>query len=147
MGISGMFLRKITNERLSLIKKEIIDILESLSYNYYDWNENLKGENYCSISVDYNECGFIMYLYELQNSKENWHINWIDNNLTEVVIIEDIKYSEMILEILHKYMQIHPDTIYYTEMDWYYTKEDIDKVYNSNYHIHWKYKTMKSNIK
>ena len=71
MGISGMFLRKITNERLSLIKKEIIDILESLSYNYYDWNENLKGENYCSISVDYNECGFIMYLYELQNSKEN----------------------------------------------------------------------------
>lgn len=147
MGISGMFLRKITNERLSLIKKEIIDILESLSYNYYDWNENLKGENYCSISVDYNECGFIMYLYELQNSKENWHINWIDNNLTEVVIIEDIKYSEMILEILHKYMQIHPDTIYYTEMDWYYTKEDIDKVYNSNDHIHWKYKTMKSNIK
>ena len=142
-----MFLRKITNERLSLIKKEIIDILESLSYNYYDWNENLKGENYCSISVDYNECGFIMYLYELQNSKENWHINWIDNNLTEVVIIEDIKYSEMILEILHKYMQIHPDTIYYTEMDWYYTKEDIDKVYNSNDHIHWKYKTMKSNIK
>ena len=147
MGISGMFLRKITNERLSLIKKEIIDILESLSYNYYDWNENLKGENYCSISVDYNECGFIMYLYELQNSKENWHINWIDNNLTEVVIIEDIKYSEMILEILHKYMQIHPDTIYYTEMDWYYTKEDVDKVYNSNDHIHWKYKTMKSNIK
>ena len=71
MGISGMFLRKITNERLSLIKKEIIDILESLSYNYYDWNENLKEENYCSISVDYNECGFIMYLYELQNSKEN----------------------------------------------------------------------------
>ena len=147
MGISGMFLRKITNERLSLIKKEIIDILESLSYNYYDWNENLKGENYCSISVDYNECGFIMYLYELQNSKENWHINWIDNNLTEVVIIEDIKYSEMILEILHKYMQIHPDTIYYTEMDWYYTKEDIDKIYVSNDHIHWKYKTMKSNIK
>lgn len=142
-----MFLRKITNERLSLIKKEIIDILESLSYNYYDWNENLKGENYCSISVDYNECGFIMYLYELQNSKENWHINWIDNNLTEVVIIEDIKYSEMILEILHKYMQIHPDTIYYTEMDWYYTKEDIDKIYVSNDHIHWKYKTMKSNIK
>lgn len=147
MGISGMFLRKITNERLSLIKKEIIDILESLSYNYYDQNENLKGENYCSISVDYNEYGFIMYLYELQNSKENWHINWIDNNLTEVVIIEDIKYSEMILEILHKYMQIHPDNIYYTEMDWYYTKEDIDKVYNSNDHIHWKYKTMKSNIK
>ena len=147
MGISGMFLRKITNERLSLIKKEIIDILESLSYNYYDWNENLKEENYCSISVDYNECGFIMYLYELQNSKENWHINWIDNNLTEVVIIEDIKYSEMILEILHKYMQIHPDTIYYTEMDWYYTKEDIDKIYVSNDHIHWKYKTMKSNIK
>mgnify|MGYP004547459025 FL=1 len=147
MGISGMFLRKITNERLSLIKKEIIDILESLSYNYYDWNENLKGENYCSISVDYNECGFIMYLYELQNSKENWHINWIDNNLTEVVIIEDIKYSEMILEILHKYMQIHPDTIYYTEMDWYYTKEDIDKIYVSNDNIHWKYKTMKSNIK
>ena len=142
-----MFLRKITNERLSLIKKEIIDILESLSYNYYDWNENLKGENYCSISVDYNECGFIMYLYELQNSKENWHINWIDNNLTEVVIIEDIKYSEMILEILHKYMQIHPDTIYYTEMDWYYTKEDIDKIYVSNDNIHWKYKTMKSNIK
>lgn len=147
MGISGMFLRKITNERLSLIKKEIIDILESLSYNYYDWNENLKGENYCSISVDYNECGFIMYLYELQNSKENWHINWIDNNLTEIVIIEDIKYSEMILEILHKYMQIHPDTIYYTEMDWYYTKEDIDKIYVSNDNIHWKYKTMKSNIK
>ena len=147
MGISGMFLRKITNERLSLIKKEIIDILESLSYNYYDWNENLKGENYCSISVDYNECGFIMYLYELQSSKENWHINWIDNNLTEVVIIEDIKYSEMILEILHKYMQIHPDTIYYTEMDLYYTKEDIDKIYVSNDHIHWKYKTMKSNIK
>ena len=142
-----MFLRKITNERLSLIKKEIIDILESLSYNYYDWNENLKEENYCSISVDYNECGFIMYLYELQNSKENWHINWIDNNLTEVVIIEDIKYSEMILEILHKYMQIHPDTIYYTEMDWYYTKEDIDKIYVSNDNIHWKYKTMKSNIK
>ena len=88
-----------------------------------------------------------MYLYELQNSKENWHINWIDNNLTEIVIIEDIKYSEMILEILHKYMQIHPDTIYYTEMDWYYTKEDIDKIYVSNDNIHWKYKTMKSNIK
>ena len=147
MGVSGMFLRKINGEKLSIVKKEIIDILESLSYNYYDWNENLKGENYCSISVDYNECGFIMYLYELQNSKENWHINWIDNNLTEVVIIEDIKYSEMILEILHKYMQIHPDTIYYTEMDWYYTKEDIDKIYVSNDHIHWKYKTMKSNIK
>ncbi len=148
MGVSGMFLRKINGEKLSIVKKEIIDILNSLHYRYYDWNEDKNGEDYCSISVDKNEIGFIMRLYGLNDCKENWHINWIDNNLNCVVDIEETwNCEEIILEILHKYMQLHPDTIYYEEMNWYYTKEDIDKVYNSNDHIHWKYKTMKSNIK
>lgn len=35
MGVSGMFLRKINGEKLSIVKKEIIDILNSLHYSYY----------------------------------------------------------------------------------------------------------------
>ena len=45
MGVSGMFLRKINGEKLSIVKREIIDILNSLHYSYYDWNEDANGED------------------------------------------------------------------------------------------------------
>jgi len=149
MGISGMFLRKINGEKLPVVKKEIIQILNELHYCYYDWKNDEIGEDYCIISVDNgleenNEKSFVMYLYGLYHAKENWKLKWISDNLQCVVDIEDIKYcNEMIIEILYRYMKLHPDTIYYDEMDWFYTKQDIDKNYMCCDHINWKYKTTK----
>ena len=151
MGISGMFLRKINGEKLSVVKKELIEILNELHYSYYDFKNDENGKDYCIVSIDNglqgnNQKSFVVYLYGLYNAKENWKLKWINNNLRCVIDIEDIKdCNEMIIEILHRYMKLHPDTIYYTEMDWFYTKEDIDKNYAENDHINWKYKTMKLN--
>ena len=35
----------------------------------------------------------------------------------------------MVLEILFEYLKFHPDDIFYNEVEWDYTKRDIDEIY------------------
>ena len=50
----------------------------------------------------------------------------------------DSEYS--ILKILHEYFRIHPDEYFYSEEDWFYTMEDIEKIYEKDDWYHWCYK-------
>lgn len=147
MGLSGMILRKTKELELKKTKKRVISILESLGYTCYLWNEDLKGEDYCSISVNERpyERGFVMWLYGKPDLYDQEEFKWIDSNLNQVINIEDITDREdMILKFLHKYFKYYPNDYFNNEMEWFYTKEDIDRIYDGSDWEYWCYKKPKA---
>ena len=46
-----MILRKKADINLPKLENELFGIFDSLAYEYYDWDEVLKGKHYNSISV------------------------------------------------------------------------------------------------
>lgn len=67
--------------------------------------------------------------------------SWISPNLYVAILIEDLFDSEdSILEILHEYLQIHPDEYFYAEENWFYNKDNIEKIHESGKWFHWCYK-------
>ena len=135
MGLSGMILRKKADINLKKLKSELFGIFDSLAYDYYYWDEASKGKHYNSISVRKKESSIddeslIIYMYNTFDPKESIQFNWIDEELNLVILIESISECEdMVLEILFKYFKFHQDDIFYNEMEWYYTKKDIDEIY------------------
>lgn len=135
MGISGMVLRKKADMDLYNLKNEMFEIFDSLSYEYNDWNEMSEGKPYNSISVrkksaSTDDESFIIYLYNTFDPKESIQFNWIDEELNIIILIESISECEdMVLEILFKYLKLYPSDIFYNEMEWYYTKKDIDEIH------------------
>lgn len=70
--------------------------------------------------------------------------SWVTPNLYAAILIEDIFDSEdSILKILHMYLKIHPDEYFYAETDWFYDKDDIDRIYKSSEWYHWCYRKPK----
>ena len=113
----------------------LFGIFDSLAYEYYDWDEVSKGKHYNSISVGKRESSIddeslIIYIYNTFDPKESIQFNWIGEKLNLIILIENISECEdMVLEILFEYLKFHPDDIFYNEMEWYYTKRDIDEIY------------------
>lgn len=138
MGLSGLILDKNQNRNLLKLKKEILDIFFSLSCDCYDFNENLRGEEFCSVGVNKffpngQEVRFVMYIFGRCGEKECETFEWTDKKLYTGVLIEDIADCEkLVLDFLVKFFENHPDVIFYDELDWYYTKEDIEKIYSLN---------------
>ena len=51
------------------------------------------------------------------------------DSLTGTFIIEDkFERGEMLLRFVEDYLRLNPNDIFYNEQDWYYTKDDIDKI-------------------
>ena len=130
-----MILPKKADINLPTLKSELFGIFDSLAYEYYDWDEVLKGKHYNSISVGKRESSIddeslIIYIYNTFDPKESIQFNWIGEKLNLIILIENIsECKDMVLEILFEYLKFHPDDIFYNEMEWYYTKRDIDEIY------------------
>ena len=141
MGLTGSILRK--SEMLSFkeTKTITIEILESLKYRIKLWNEDLRGKDYCTISVGKDDIGFLMYIYGKPHEADEYNFSYIDSGITRAIDIEDIfECEEMILRFLKEYFKYFPNDYFDDEYDWYYTKKDIDEAFkNGNFH-EWCYK-------
>ena len=142
MGLTGSILRK--SEMLSFkeTKKIAVEILESLNYRIMLWNQDMKGENYCTISANKDDdIGFVMYIYGEVSEADEYNFSYIDSCITSVIDIEDIsECEEMILRFLKEYFKYFPNDYFDDDLDWYYTKKDIDEAFkNGNFH-EWCYK-------
>ena len=141
MGLTGSIFRK--KELLSFkeTKKIAIEILESLKYSIIPWNEDLKGEDYCTVSVNKDDIGFIMYIYSKPHEADEYNFSYIDSCITSVIDIEDISECEdMTLLFLKEYFKYYPNDYFIDEFDWYYTKKDIDEAFKNGDVHEWCYK-------
>ena len=142
MGLTGSILRK--SEMLSFkeTKKIAVEILESLNYRIMLWNQDMKGENYCTISANKDDdIGFVMYIYGEVSEADEYNFSYIDSGITRAIDIENIsECEEMILRFLKEYFKYFPNDYFDDDLDWYYTKKDIDEAFkNGNFH-EWCYK-------
>jgi len=145
MGLDGLILRKKDKMNLEETKDLMISILERLSYSYSMSEEkNKRGRKYYFCGVgEYrgSEKGFVMYLEGESDPPDRNYEEWIDSDLGKVLHIEDISGSEdMILKILYEYFKVNPNDYFYNILDWYYTKKEIDRIYNSDDWEDWPYK-------
>lgn len=84
-----------------------------------------------------------MYIFDKPNSEYmvNDDFSWISPNLYVAILIEDLcDCEDSVLKILYKYFRLHPAEFFYAEEDWYYTKKEIDRIYNSDDWEDWPYK-------
>jgi len=145
MGLTGSILRK--SERLSFEEtKEItVKIFKSLNYMIFQWNEDLRGEDYCTISADKDDIGFVMYIYGKASEADEYNFSYIDSGITRTIDIEDVsECEEMILLFLKEYFKYYPNDYFDDEFDWYYTKKDIDDAFKKGDFHEWCYKPPKS---
>ena len=145
MGLTGSILRK--SEMLSFkeTKKIAVEILESLNYRIMLWNQDMKGENYCTISANKDDdIGFVMYIYGEVSEADEYNFSYIDSCITSVIDIEDIsECEEMILRFLKEYFKYFPNDYFDDALDWYYTKKDIDEAFKNGDFHEWCYKPPK----
>lgn len=149
MGQSGIFLK----EKQELVLEKLVEsvklALDKTGYLYlceYEsgWAANDKYEYYCmSVREDKgSEKGFLMYLYGKSKDVYDLEFDWIREGacLNQAVNIEDFYGCEdMLLRFAHEYLKIFPEDIFWDEMDWYYTKADIDYIVCGQYDENWCY--------
>ncbi len=144
MGLSGLILRKKDKMNLEETKDLMVSILERFSYSYSMSEEKHKGRKFytCGVSeYQGSEKGFVMYLYGEQDPFDEGQFDFIECDLGNSVYIEDVSGSEdMILKILYEYFKVHPNDYFFDVLDWYYTKKEIDIIYNSDDWEDWPYK-------
>lgn len=140
MGTSGMFLKKANYFNSQNTLNEITSIMDSLGFNYTVAAES----NHLHIGINDPECNsdFCMYIFD-QPKPEYMEddFSWISPNLYVAILIEDLYDSEdSVLKILHEYLHIHPNEYFYAEDSWFYTIEDVERIYESGEWYHWCYK-------
>ena len=144
MGLDGLILRKKDKMNLEETKKLMSSILDKLGYYYGMSEKNKRGRKFytCGVSeYQGSEKGFVMYLYGEQDPFDEGQFDFIECDLGKVLHIEDISGSEdMILKILYEYFKVNPNDYFYNILDWYYTKKEIDRIYNSDDWEDWPYK-------
>ena len=145
MGLTGSILRK--SEMLSFkeTQKIVVEIFESLKYRIKLWNEDLRGKDYCTVSVNKNDSiGFVMYIYGEVSEADEYNFSYIDSGITRAIDIEDIfECEEMILRFLKEYFKYFPNDYFDDDLDWYYTKKDIDEAFKNGDFHEWCYKPPK----
>lgn len=146
MGLTGSVLRKKQFLSFEETKETSIKILSSLGYKIKPWNEDLKGKDYCSISVQKNaDSWFIMYIYRKDNLADEYNFSHISSDLTRAIDIEDIsEVEDMVLNFLKEYFKYYPNDYFDNEYDWYYTKDDIDSAFRNNNYHNWCYESTKN---
>ena len=149
MGISGLILRKINKLNLEETKTTLTAILDRCGCRY---KADLCTSNYKGCSYNYyfisaashkpKKCSFVMYVYgEGIPEYKKGDFEWIDNDLTAVINIEDISgCEETLIRLLYEYFKYYPDDYFYDEFEWHYNKENIDKIHNSQNYSGWCYR-------
>lgn len=144
MSTSGMILKKVANFNPLGTLKEISYIMDSLGFNYCvdpiatDSSDFQVGINDPTCNADF--CIYILDRPKPEYMKDD-DFSWISPNLYVAIQIEDLYDCEdSVLKILHKYFSLHPNEYFYAEESWYYTKENIDRIYESGDWYFWCYK-------
>lgn len=81
----------------------------------------------------FSEQYLMMYLpteEELKRDEGSW-FEWMGRGgtLFRAIVIENISgRGEMLLRFVEEYLKLNPDDIFYDDLKWYYTKDDIDKI-------------------
>ena len=136
MGLTGSIFRK--KELLSFKETKIItiEILESLKYMV-----DIMDEDYFTISVNKDDIGFVMYIYSKPHEADEYNFSYIDSGITRAIDIENIsECEEMILRFLKEYFKYFPNDYFDDDLDWYYTKKDIDEAFKNGDFHEWCYK-------
>ncbi len=146
MGLGGIILRKKDKMNLEETKKLMSSILDKLGYYYGMSEKNKRGRKFytCGVSeYQGSEKGFVIYLYGEQDPFDEGQFDFIECDLGKVLHIEDISGSEdMILKILYEYFKVNPNDYFFDDLDWYFTKKEIDRIYNSDDWEDWPYKNL-----
>ena len=144
MGTSGMFLRKVALFNPQNTLREITKIMDTLGFKYCVNSISSESSGF-HLGVNDPKCNsnFCMYIFERPKPKymEDDVFSWVSPNLYVSILIEDLSDSEdSVLKILHEYLQIHPDEYFYAEENWFYNKDNIEKIHESGKWFHWCYK-------
>ncbi|WBW96122.1 hypothetical protein [Oceanirhabdus sp. W0125-5] len=86
---------------------------------------------------------FIMYAYNDVENMLDGIFDFIDekNNYQQCINIEDFRACKMLLNFIYEYMKLNLYDIFYNELKWYYTFEDIEKIAKSEiFDSEWCYK-------
>ena len=152
MGLLGGFLKKRQEIEYSKIVEDVIEILDTIGYIHHC--EHLKGTfknynyDYFSINTwkyENREEELLMYVDGKEDEFEP-SFDWIRQgaDLYRIIYIENFHDCEdMLLRFAHEYFKKFPDDIFYDELDWYYTKEDIDEIMKRPFDKDWCYKNPK----
>lgn len=144
MSTSGMILKKVALFNPQSALREISNIMDSLGFNYcVDPISDESGGFQLGINDIECNSNFCMYIFDKPKSEymDNDDFSWISPNLYVAILIEDLfDCEDSVLKILHKYFRLHPAEFFYAEEDWFYTKEDIESIYDSGKWNHWCYK-------
>ena len=142
MGLTGSIFRKKELLSFKKTKKIAVKILKSLKYRVEILNEYIIEDDYCTISVNKNDnIGFVMYIYGKSSEADEYNFSYIDSGITRAIDIEDIsECEEMILRFLKEYFKYFPNDYFDDDLDWYYTKKDIDEIFKNGDFHEWCYK-------
>lgn len=144
MSVSGMILKEVNFIDPQKTLCEITSIMASLGFSYtVDPITNESQGFHLGISDPICTSDFCMYILDKPKIEymADDDFSWISSNLYVAILIEDLSDSEdSVLKILHEYFHIHPDEYFYSEEDWFYTMEDIEKIYEKDDWYHWCYK-------
>ena len=144
MSVSGMFLKKVIFINPHKTLREIINIMDLLGFSYTIDPVTSESQGF-QLGIHDPTCNSDFCMYILDKPKIEYmaddDFSWISPNLYVSILIEDLSDNEdSVLKILHEYLQIHPDEYFYTEENWFYNKDDIEKIYESGKWLHWCYK-------
>lgn len=151
MGLSGILLK----EKNKIIFNDLVDNIKiatknaNLEYILGGEMEQNDDGSYEYITMNIidrkaeNTRDFLMYIYNKSDSIYDNDFDWIrkEKYLNQIINIENFSECEdMLLKFVYEYLKLNKEDIFYDELKWYYTLEDIQKIHNSLFDKEWCYK-------
>lgn len=159
MGLSGIFLKRRQEIEYPQIMEDVIQMVENIGYIHrrcerYQGTTKGKSEkyeydyDYFTINIiesEHSEKEFLMYVEGKEDGFEP-SFDWIRQgaDLYRIIYIENFQDCEdMLLRFAHEYLNKFPNDIFWDDLNWYYTKEDIDEIMKRPFDKDWCYKNPK----
>ncbi|ADZ85421.1 hypothetical protein [Cellulosilyticum lentocellum] len=150
MGISGILLKNKDEMNFEKLIRDIkcaahqanIVCLEGLEFEKnndgtYEYMTFILAEK----EQDGNE--FLIYAYNDTDDMIDGMFSFINEkkNYQQCINIESFKSTKILLDFIYEYMKLNKDDIFYDELNWHYTFEEIEYIANmGTYDAQWCYK-------
>lgn len=156
MGIAGMFLREREKIELYQIVDEVKQIVDAIGYVYkrclYHEFKSKYESDYFTINIyehEGSERQLLVYIFDKENRDEyNSTFDFVKKGagLEQIINFENFsEHEDMLLKFAYEYFKRFPDDFFYDELDWYYTKADIDAIVEKPYDWRWCYRRPEGN--
>lgn len=150
MGISGMLLKckekfdfdKLRHDVKYAANQANVICLEGIGFKKNS-NGTYEYMTFILRDKDKDDNEFLMYAFNDIDDMIDGRYDFIDEkkNYQQCLNIESFVSSKMLLKFIYEYMKLNRDDIFYDELEWYYTFEDIEKIVNMKaYDAEWCYK-------